>query len=68
MAEFKYTINPDRVYTLSYDGENGKMEKEVSGKEILAMFRRDAFLEKLLTIDDLTDELTPENIHEDLEW
>lgn len=60
MTKFKYTIDPDRIYTLSYDDENGKMEKEITGAEILAAFRRDIFLDKLLAEidDDMLDEIT----------
>lgn len=53
MSNFKYPIDPEKVYTLSYSDEYGELEKEVTGEEILAAFRRDAFLTKLLSeIDD----------------
>lgn len=68
MSKFKYTIDPDRVYTLSYDDENGQMKYEVSGKEIIASFRREAFLNKIMNLDSLIDDIIPENIHDDLRW
>lgn len=68
MSEFKYRIDPERVYTLSYDDENGQIEYEVSGKQIIASFRREAFLNKLMSLDNLIDDIAPENIHDDLRW
>lgn len=42
--KFNYPIFEDRVYTLNYDGYLYK----VTGEEILAMFRRSAFLDKFI--------------------
>ena len=50
MNTFKYPIFPDRVYTLVYDD----MTAEVLGEDILAMFHRSLYLDKLL--DDLSTE------------
>lgn len=70
MSKFKYTIDPEKTYTLNYDDENGKLEYEVTGKEIIASFRREAFLEQLykVEINSLLEDITTENIHDDLRW
>jgi len=60
MNKNKYPIFEDRVYTLSYNDENGKMDYEVAGSEILAMFRRQAFLDKLIS------GIEPSNLHNDM--
>jgi len=60
MKKTKYPIFEDRAYTLSYDDENGKIEYEVTGAQILAQFRRESFL------DSLINKITEENTHEDL--
>jgi len=59
MSKFKYIIDPDKTYTLQWNDEDG-MEREVSGAEILAAFRRDTFLTKLLSDidDDMLHEIT----------
>jgi hypothetical protein len=59
--KFPYPIFPNRTYTLRYD----TFEAEVSGEEILAMFHRSLYLDKLLddlsTETDLSDDLnTPD--------
>lgn len=58
MSKFKYTIDPDKVYTLSWDDD--EMTREVTGAEILAAFRRDTFLTKMLLEidDDMLHEIT----------
>ena len=48
---FKFPIFPDRMYTLQYE----QFSTEVSGEEILAAFRRDAYLSKLIADLDDTD-------------
>jgi len=60
MFNEEYPIFEDRVYTLSYDDENGKLEYKVTGKEIMAQFKRESFLESLI------NKITDENIHDDL--
>lgn len=42
--KFKYPIFPDRTYTLTYEGYSG----EVTGQEILAMFHRSVYLDKVI--------------------
>jgi hypothetical protein len=44
-SKFKYPIDPNKVYTLQYDD----LSTEVTGEEILAIFRRGAYLDKLLS-------------------
>lgn len=41
---FKYPIDPNKVYTLQYED----FSTEVAGEEILASFRRGAYLDKIL--------------------
>jgi hypothetical protein len=43
-SKFKYPIDPAKVYTLQYE----EFSVEVSGEEILAAFRRSAYLDKIL--------------------
>lgn len=43
MSKFRYPIFPDRTYTIMYDD----FEYEVTGEEIMVMFRRDAMLQHL---------------------
>ena len=43
--KFRYPIFPDRTYTLEY--EFGSIE--VKGEDILAMFHRGAYLDKVLS-------------------
>lgn len=48
-SKFKYPIDPNKVYTLQYED----FSIEVSGEEILSVFRRGAYLDKVLSeIDD----------------
>jgi hypothetical protein len=42
--KFKYPIDPNKLYTLEY----GDTSAEVTGEEILAMFRRSVYLDKIL--------------------
>lgn len=42
--KFKYPIDPDKVYTLQYED----FSIEITGEEILAAFRRGAYLDKVL--------------------
>lgn len=47
--EFKYPIDPAKVYTLQYED----LTTKVTGEEILASFRRGAYLDKALSeLDD----------------
>jgi hypothetical protein len=43
MSKFRYPIFPDRTYTIVYED----FEYEVTGEDIIAMFRRGAYLEKM---------------------
>jgi hypothetical protein len=43
MSKFRYPIFPDRTYTIIYED----FEYEVTGEEIIAMFRRGAYLEDM---------------------
>lgn len=47
--KFKYPIDPKKVYTLEY----GDISGEVTGEDILGMFRRGIYLESILkdTVD-----------------
>lgn len=58
MPEFKYLIDQNKTYTLSWPED--EMEREVTGAEILAVFRRDTFLDKMLSSidDDMLNEIT----------
>jgi len=42
--KFKYPIMPDRTYTLKYEDFEG----EVTGEEILLIFRRSLWMDKIL--------------------
>lgn len=44
MSKFRYPIFPDRTYTIEYEEFN----YEVTGEEIIATFRRSAYLEEML--------------------
>ncbi len=44
MSKFRYPIFPDRTYTISYED----FDYEVAGEEIVAMFRRGAYLEHFI--------------------
>ena len=46
--KFKYPIDSAKVYTLQYED----FSTEVSGEEILAAFRRGAYLDKILAESD----------------
>ncbi len=43
MPKFRYPIFPDRTYTIVYED----FEYEVTGEDIIGMFRRGAYLEKM---------------------
>jgi hypothetical protein len=43
MSKFRYPIFPDRTYTISYED----FDYEVTGEEIIATFRRGAYLEEM---------------------
>ena len=43
-SKFRYLIFPDRTYTLEYED----YKYEVTGEQILAYFRRDAFMQEFL--------------------
>ena len=45
MSKFRYPIFVDRTYTISYED----FDYEITGEEIVAMFRRGAYLEHMLT-------------------
>lgn len=45
MSKFRYPIFPDRTYTIVYED----FDYEVTGKDIIAMFRRGAYLEHMFT-------------------
>lgn len=47
-SKFKYPIDPARIYTLQYEG----FSTEVTGEDILAAFRRGAYLDKILEESD----------------
>jgi hypothetical protein len=53
-SKFKFPIYKDRAYTLDYDD----FSIEVTGEEILAQFRREAFLLKFI------EQLDEESKHE----
>lgn len=44
MSKFRYPIFPERTYTIVYED----FEHEVTGEEIESMFRRSAYLERVL--------------------
>lgn len=41
MSKFRYPIFPDRTYTITYED----FDYEITGEEIIAYFRRGAYLE-----------------------
>lgn len=43
MSKFRYPIFPDRTYTIVYED----FDYEVTGEDIIAMFRRGAYLEEM---------------------
>jgi hypothetical protein len=43
-SKFKYPIDPNKVYTLDY----GHISGEVTGEDILGMFRRGIYLDSIL--------------------
>ena len=43
MSKFRYPIFPDRTYTIVYED----FDYEISGEDIIAMFRRGAYLEEM---------------------
>jgi hypothetical protein len=43
MSKFRYPIFPDRVYTIVYED----FDYEITGEEIVASFRRGAYLEDM---------------------
>lgn len=59
-SKFKYPIDSARIYTLQYDD----FSVEVTGEEILAAFRRGAYLDKILEESDTWQKIfnqSPEN-------
>lgn len=46
MSKFRYPIFPDRIYTIKYED----FDYEITGEEIIASFRRGAYLEQI-TLD-----------------
>ena len=49
-SKFKYLIFPDQTYILEWDDG---LKAEVKGEDILAQFRRESYLDKLINqIDD----------------
>jgi hypothetical protein len=44
-SKFKYPIDPNKVYTLNYED----ISAEVTGEDILSMFRRGVYLDRILT-------------------
>lgn len=43
MSKFRYPIFPDRTYTIEYED----FDYEITGENIIAMFRRGAYLEEM---------------------
>jgi hypothetical protein len=43
MSKFRYPIFPDRVYTIVYED----FDYEITGEDIVAYFRRGAYLEEM---------------------
>jgi hypothetical protein len=54
--KFKYPIFPDRLYTLTYDD----MSTEVLGQDILNMFYRTTFLDKI--IEDMVKDTSEDDL------
>lgn len=50
MSKFRYPIFPDRTYTIEYEDFN----YEITGEEIIATFRRGAYLEEMFKDLDMT--------------
>lgn len=44
-SKFKYLIFPDQVYILEWDD----LKVEVTGEEIMAQFRRESYLDHLMS-------------------
>ena len=61
-SKFKYPIDPNKVYTLQYED----FSIEVTGEEIIASFRRGAYLDKILEESELWQQTFNQN-PEDLE-
>jgi hypothetical protein len=61
-SKFKYPIDPSKVYTLQYED----FSIEVTGEEIIASFRRGAYLDKILEESELWQQTFNQN-PEDLE-
>jgi hypothetical protein len=57
-SKFKYPIDPAKVYTLQYED----FSTEVSGEEILAAFRRGAYLDKILEESDTWQKIFNQNL------
>lgn len=58
MSKFKYMIFPDRTYTIKYED----FDYEITGEEIIASFRRGAYLEQIiqdLRTESLDEEIAP---------
>ncbi len=43
MSKFRYLIFPDRTYTIKYED----FDYDITGEEIIASFRRGAYLEEM---------------------
>jgi hypothetical protein len=43
-SKFKYPIDPKKIYTLEYDS----FSTEVAGEEILRLFKKSFYLDKLI--------------------
>ena len=44
MSKFRFPIFPDRTYTIKYED----FDYEITGEEIIASFRRGAYLEQII--------------------
>jgi hypothetical protein len=59
MSKFRYPIFPDRIYTIKYED----FDYEITGEELIASFRRGAYLERIiqdLRTDSLDEETAPD--------
>jgi hypothetical protein len=56
-SKFKYPIDPSKVYTLQYED----FSIEVTGEEIVASFRRGAYLDKILEESELWQQTFNQN-------
>jgi hypothetical protein len=56
-SKFKYPIDPNKVYTLQYED----FSIEVTGEEIVASFRRGAYLDKILEESELWQQTFNQN-------